>query len=85
MSMADMMLQPSPLCPNSFLKKKTQQNHQKKKTLKPHTKQQQNPEKTSVNLILLSFFVQVLIQSIYVVMFFAFGMKNISASAPQTL
>lgn len=84
-----MMLQPSPLCPTCFLKKEQTQNFTKKKkpkTLKLHTKQEQNPEKPSVNLILLSSFVQVLIQSICVIMFFfAFGMKNLSASALEVL
>lgn len=44
--------------PSSFKRKQTQNPTEKI----PHTKQEQNPENPSVNLILWSFFVQVLMQ-----------------------
>lgn len=44
--------------PSSFKRKQTQNPTEEI----PHTKQEQNPENSSVNLILWSFFVQVLMQ-----------------------
>lgn len=83
-SMADDAAAFFPVSNGSSLKK-PQTKTLPKKTLKPHRKQKQNPGNPSVNLILLSFFVEVLIQSICVIMFFSFGMKNISASALEIL
>lgn len=79
--MADMMLQPSPLPYVHPLSLKAKQNPTETSEKPQQTKQQNS----SVSLILGSFFVQVIMRNICVIMFFAFGRKNLSASAPEIL